>query len=194
MKIYNKIKLDINTGKILEEDSFEYNGPIAKAACSGVHCTNQGCNNCVGKYTAECLGNASSWTDDPVAIDVEDIKAIHVNELRAALDAEVLRRGGANCGIGGWASVTAVVDDVEAQHFTDLKTCNNGLTYYSADGDVLNLISESYAIGGLIYAADINNMRTAVKANELLCTCDSDCGSDDCFCACYLDCGACNYV
>lgn len=30
MKIYNKIKIDIDSGKVLEEDSFEYNGPIAK--------------------------------------------------------------------------------------------------------------------------------------------------------------------
>ena len=29
MKIYNKIRIDIKTGKTLEEDSFEYEGPIA---------------------------------------------------------------------------------------------------------------------------------------------------------------------
>jgi len=29
MKIYNKIVLDIETFEILEEDSFEYNGPVA---------------------------------------------------------------------------------------------------------------------------------------------------------------------
>ena len=28
MKIYNKIKLDIDTWKVLEEDSFDYDGPL----------------------------------------------------------------------------------------------------------------------------------------------------------------------
>lgn len=33
MKIYNYVKLDIETGEILDEESFEYHGPIAK--CDG---------------------------------------------------------------------------------------------------------------------------------------------------------------
>jgi hypothetical protein len=31
MKIYNMVKLDMDTGEILEEDSFEYDGPLALA-------------------------------------------------------------------------------------------------------------------------------------------------------------------
>ena len=31
MKIYNKVKVDMNTGEILAEDSFEYDGPLALA-------------------------------------------------------------------------------------------------------------------------------------------------------------------
>lgn len=31
MKIYNRIVVDIETGKVLEEDSFEYSGPVALA-------------------------------------------------------------------------------------------------------------------------------------------------------------------
>ena len=162
-------------------------------ACVNGFCGNQGCDNCVAKYTAPCGGNASTFTDDPVSIDVEDIKAIHVNELRSALDAEVARRGGVNCGIGGWASVTAAIDDVEAQHVTDLKTCNNGLTYYPGDGDLLDTISDVYAIGSLVYASEMNAIRDAVQANEVRCTCNTDCGSNDCFCACFGNCGACNY-
>ena len=33
MKIYNKIKIDIDTGEVLEEDSFNYTGPVA--LCGG---------------------------------------------------------------------------------------------------------------------------------------------------------------
>ena len=29
MKIYNRIKLDIESWKVLEEDSFDYDGPLA---------------------------------------------------------------------------------------------------------------------------------------------------------------------
>jgi len=34
MKIYNHIKIDIDTLEVLEEDSFEYNGPIAECQSS----------------------------------------------------------------------------------------------------------------------------------------------------------------
>lgn len=35
MKIYNKLVIDLNSGEVLEEDSFEYAGPIAKAGGGG---------------------------------------------------------------------------------------------------------------------------------------------------------------
>jgi len=162
-------------------------------ACVNGHCTNQGCDNCVGKYVAVCGGNDSSWTDDPVNIDDQDMKAVHVNEMRNALDAERSRRGQTSCGIGGWASVTAGVTDIEAQHFNDLKTCNNNLTYYPGNGDALDLVTDVFTIGNLVYAVQVNNMRGDINANEVRCTCNSDCGADDCFCACFGDCGACNY-
>ena len=163
-------------------------------ACVNGFCTNQGCDNCTAKYTApQDATSATVFTDYPVSANNENIKAIHVNELRAALDAEVSRRGGVDCGIGGWASVTAVVDDVEAQHFTDLKTCNNNLTYYPLDGDLLDSVADVYSVGVLIYASELNNLMAAVNANEVRCTCNSDCGADDCFCACFGDCESCNY-
>ena len=161
-------------------------------ACVNGFCTNQGCDNCSAKYTAPCRGNASAWTDNPVVAGVTDIKAVHLNQMRSALDAERSRRGQGSCGIGGWASVS-VGTEITAARMTDLKNCNNGLTYYPLDGDSLNLVSDTFSIGGLVFATHVNNMRADINANEVRCTCNTDCGADDCFCACFGDCGACNY-
>jgi hypothetical protein len=161
-------------------------------ACVNGFCATQGCDNCTAKYTAPCGINASGWTDTPVVAGVTDIKAVHLNQMRNALDDERSRRGQGSCGIG-WSNPTVGVTDIQALFPTNLKTCNNGLTYYPGDGDVLTLVSDSYAIGGLVLAADVNNMRSVINANEVRCTCDTDCGANDCFCACFGDCGACNY-
>lgn len=42
MKIYNMVKIDIDTGEVLEEDSFEYDGPIAKCDVGGAIKTGAG--------------------------------------------------------------------------------------------------------------------------------------------------------
>ena len=162
-------------------------------ACVNGFCTNQGCDNCTTKHVAACGGNATAWSTDPtITAGATLIKAAHVNEMRSALDSERSRRGQTNCGIGGWSTVTAGVDEAEAQKMTDLKTCNNGLTYYPGDGDVLTSISDTYSIGALILAADVTNMRSAINQNEVRCVCNTDCGADNCFCTCFGDCG-CNY-
>lgn len=162
-------------------------------ACTNGFCSNQGCTNCVAKYTAPCALNATTFTNYPVVAGTDLIRAADVNELRSALDDERSRRGQVSCGIAGWASVTAGVTTVQAQHLTDLKTCNNNLTYYPADGDSLDAVADVYGVGALIYALEMNNLMAAVNANEVRCTCNTDCGLNDCFCACNGDCGACNY-
>ena len=161
-------------------------------ACVNGFCTNQGCDNCVAKYTAPCGGNASGWTDNPVVAGVTDIKALHVTQMRNALDGERSRRGQTSCGLP-WVNPTPGVETIQASYLNSLKLCNNGLTYYPGDGDVLTSIGDSYVIGALITALGFNNMRSAINQNEVRCTCNTDCGANDCFCACFGDCGACNY-
>ncbi len=163
-------------------------------ACVNGFCTNQGCDNCVAKYTAPCGGNATNFGSAVVA-GVTDIAASHVSAMRNALDAEWNRRPtGVNCTLGTLPWTNPVPgDDILASELNDLKLCNNNLIYWSGDGDTIDLIIDDYIAGNLITAVGINNMRAAINANEVRCTCDSDCGSDDCFCSCFGDCGACNY-
>lgn len=159
-------------------------------ACLNGHCTNQGCDNCTTKNTAPCPGNNTTWTDTPVST-VINVKAVHVNQIRNALDAERARRAQANCGIG-WAAKN-VGDSIVASNFTDLKSCNNGLDYYPGDGDALTTVADTYSIGALILASHVNTLRSALNQNEVRCRCNTDCGPNDCFCSCFGDCGACNY-
>jgi hypothetical protein len=193
MKVYNRIKFDIDTWDVLEEDSFDYDGPILQAqTCIEPHCTNQGCTFCAVNAPT-CPGNVTAFPANPVSAGVTTILADHINRMRNALDDEKVRRLQGSCGIGGWAS-KAIGSVITGSDYDNLKSCNNTLQYFPGNGDALTLISDTYGAGTIITALDTNNMMSAVNLNEARCMCDSDCGANDCFCICDGDCGSCNYT
>jgi len=83
----------------------------------------------------ECVANVSSWTDDPIVQYVTKIKALHVNELRAAIDAESTRR---DFDTWPWTDDPTYIGlDIKKTHMDELRDAieNIKIGDCAADGD-----------------------------------------------------------
>jgi hypothetical protein len=102
---------------------------------------------------------AAVFTDDPLSAGTTPIKAVHLTELRTAIDT---LRGRAGLGPGTYANdhtITAGVTPVKAVHLNE--ACTALKQAYPATACVTNL-----AAGQIIRAADVTALRTAVRGLE----------------------------
>jgi len=163
-------------------------------ACVSINCVVHGCDDCSvndGAGTPTNFGTATAGVDDILKADIDN--------LRNALDAELVRRGGAAY---GWAAViTVAVTDIDNDHFNEIVTATNSADQFPTQPCTTecgahagvpdacsNVATGSYAQGNDILAADINELRGWVNDLEGACVCNNDCGTDD-YCLCVDDCG-----
>jgi len=128
-------------------------------ACYPTHCT----FNC---FSDNCVLNAptcpTNETNFGAAVIIGDIiLASHTNTLRASIDEERVRRGYAE----DFSTTVDSDDDIEQQHMVDMKNSINEI-----GGGVTNTYSD------LIYAAELNDLRTEINDLRIVCQCDGDCG------------------
>ena len=83
----------------------------------------------------QCGANTSSWTDAPVVRLQTSMKAVHVNELRTAINAELTRRGFSTW---SWTDDPVQIGDViKAEHYEEMRDAVDNLKIgdCAADGD-----------------------------------------------------------
>ncbi|MEE8160520.1 MAG: beta-propeller fold lactonase family protein [Acidobacteriota bacterium] len=106
-----------------------------------------------------------TFTDDPLTSQVTLIKAVHITELRDAIN--TLR---SNKGLGAFSftdpTLTAGVTPVRAVHLTDLRTALNGV--YDALGQTQPTYTDQTITSGstVVKKTHIDEIRSAVKAVE----------------------------
>jgi len=109
MKIYTRLVIDIETGERLEEESFEYSGPLAlcdRAAQSQASQAAQTAQNTAAGYGANAATIGSQLVPflsreltNPQGYSQQDIGAMLTNAMASS--------GGANAGITGQANLQA---------------------------------------------------------------------------------------
>jgi len=108
-------------------------------------------------------GTAFTFTDDPVAAQITVVKAIHVFELRAAINTVRASRGLAPF---AWtdAIIAPGVTSVRAVHLTELRTALNQA--YQAAGRAVPTYTDPAVGSGItaIRASHLNELRAAVRA------------------------------
>jgi RHS repeat-associated protein len=108
-------------------------------------------------------GTAYTFTDDPLVVNVTSVKAVHLTELRAAVDQA---RAHAGLSAASWAeSISSGVTLIKASHITELRA------RLAEARTALGLSAASYTdpnltIGDTIKAAHIQELRG--KANETI--------------------------
>jgi hypothetical protein len=125
-------------------------------ACAGTALT---CSFTLSGAQAVTATFAAVFTDDPLSAGVTPIKAVHLTELRTAIDT---LRGRAGLGPGTYATdptITAGVTPVKAAHLN--QACTALKQAYPAAACVTTL-----AAGQVIRAADVTALRNAIRALE----------------------------
>lgn len=150
--------------------------------CEGV-CT----HSCPG-FQESCPANATAFTNDPVIAGVTNIRAVHINELRVAVLAELTRR---SMGLPSFGSDVTVLDNVIDTHFTLLKTSINNMVAEGGDGVTVS-ITDTYVVGQNIRGIHMNNLRDKVQELEVDCSCDSLCPGVS-VCGCFGQCSCISY-
>lgn len=104
-----------------------------------------------------------SFTDNPLVVDTTPIKAVHITELRAAINTLRVRYGLA---AASWtdATLTAGTTPIKAAHLNEMRTALSEA--YVASGRAAPTFSTTAATGGAtaITAARITELRTLVLA------------------------------
>jgi len=154
-------------------------------ACSPGHCT----SNC---YSFGCSVNAPACSSNATSFGVtvtssHDIAATHVNDLRISIDNERTTRRGKSA---DFPTSVDTDDTVDASHADDMKDSINEMVVMAGDS-VTAQVTDTYVIGDVIEASDINNLRSKINELRADCVCDSDCGANA-VCTCHGDC-ECNY-
>ncbi len=140
-----------------------------------------------------CTVNVTAWTD-PGDLDKQQVRAIHINELRAAIRSEQARRGKPLTDFG--PNVTAA-DKITAAHCAAIRNAINTLKSFTWTHDV-PIASSSIIIDEYIeeYRAKVNDAEDDCLCNCNYCTCNCNYCTCDCnYCTCncnYCTCN-CNY-
>ena len=113
------------------------------------------------------LSQASfTFTNDPLTSQVTPVKAVHITELRQAIDTLRSRNG-----LGAFtytdSALTVGVTQIKAVHVTELRTALNGV--YDALGRTRPTYTDATLTAGqtVIKAAHITEVRNAVRAADL---------------------------
>jgi len=140
-----------------------------------------------------CTVNVTAWTD-PGDLDLKSVRAIHINELRAAIRDEQARRGIALTDFG--PSLTSA-DKVTAAHCVAIRNAINTLKSFTwTYGEPT--ASSSIIIDEYIeeYRAKVNDAEDDCLCHCNYCTCNCNYCTCDCnYCTCdcnYCTCN-CNY-
>ena len=106
-----------------------------------------------------------TFTDDPLTVQSTPIQAVHIVELRAAIDIVRMVRGLATF---DWTdpALTARTTPVSVMHLVELRTALNEA--YQAAGRTLPTYTDLTLVAGVtvIKALHLNELRTAVRALE----------------------------
>ena len=109
-------------------------------------------------------GSGGSFTDDPLNVGIATLKAVHITELRARIDA---LRTGNGLSAFPWtdSTLTVGVTVSKAAHLTDLRTALGEV--YTAPGQTPPIYTDSAPLSGIqIKAVHISQLRNAVVAVE----------------------------
>ncbi len=164
-------------------------------ACSGhtvsTSCAGHTVGPCDG-HTGSTGGVATTWTDVPLTTTTK-IKAVHHNELRSTINAELVRRSKA------WPHDPGTVDTtlkVLSTHVRDLRDAVNNALAWVWPPDLSESETE---VGDYIKALQYTALRDRVNFMELACTCNCNyictCNCNyACTCQCNYSCTCdCNY-
>ena len=157
----------------------------ATISCAG-HSTSVGCHshNGLANGGTPCPGNVSSFTDGTLTTDTK-VKNTHINELRAAIDAERVRRGYGQSWSGATLGVGTTIDD---SHVIGLRNALAGVRS-GLSWAVINTIVQGTTP---IDETHINEARNNVQTAEAECVCYCNYG---CTCNCNYGCTCnCNYA
>jgi len=148
-------------------------------------------NSCPAHGSYAPAVSETSWTDDPVSTAIK-IKAVHHNELRIAITAELSRWG------SSWPSDPGAVTTsikIQNEHVRKLRDGINAATAWSWPSQMADSELEDRDV---IKASQYNAMRDRVNVIESTCACDCayacTCNCNYCTCNCnYCTCN-CNYA
>jgi hypothetical protein len=142
---------------------------------------------------------ATSWTDEGasspaarVSADITKVRAIHVNELRTAINAEIVSRGGVQ---QVWTndpitSPPGVAQKVRTVHVAELRSASNyaKTLYCVTDATPVTTWADDPLIAGTtkIRAVHINELRAYINLLEgaCKCNCNGHCGCNGLCCNC----------
>jgi hypothetical protein len=138
---------------------------------------------------------ATVWTDSPIVAGTTEIRAVHINELRTAINNEISRRAG---GIKSWTDPTLVVPPganpniVRESHVRELRAAANYAETIDCVTDLapVQTWTDDPIVPDVtpIRATHINELRTYFNQLETQCTCNCDS-----HCACNSQCCNCDH-
>ena len=109
------------------------------------------------------LSGTFTFTDDPLAVQTTPDRAVHIMELRAAIDSVRVARG---LGTFGWTDPTLTPGStpVKALHVTELRTALNQA--YQAAGRAVPTYTDPSVVAGavVIKALHLSELRAAARA------------------------------
>ena len=125
---------------------------------------------CAGDGT-ECIHVVTlplTFTDDPLTLQVTPIKAVHITELRQAINTLRSRNGLSTFAFNTDPSLTAGVTPIRAAHITEMRTALNGV--FVALVQTPPTYTDLAIVAGqtAIKKAHIEEIRTAIRAVESL--------------------------
>lgn len=151
-------------------------------------CTCEGvCTHSCSGFQESCPDNDTVFTNDPVVAGVDNVRVIHMNELRTVVNEEEVRRGISQTSFG--VDVTVLINVIDT-HFNLLKTAINAMVA-QGDDSVNVPITDTYVVGQNIRAIHMNNLRDKLQELEVDCACDSLCTVW--VCGCHGECSCISY-
>jgi ELWxxDGT repeat protein len=119
----------------------------------------RGANGALSPFSNTDLASTTSFTDDPLVAKVTRIKAVHINELRAAANAA---RAAAGLAPYAFSTAPTIGALVRATHITELRTAlSSAFTALSAPAPVFT--DASLTAGNAIRSAHIQELRNELK-------------------------------
>ena len=140
---------------------------------------------------------ATNWTDEGasspaarVVADVTKVRAIHVNELRVAINAEISSRGGSPHSWSNNPITTIPEQRVRAVHITELRAASDYAKSVDCATDstpIMTWTDNPLVVGTTkIRATHINELRGYINQLEgaCRCNCNGHCGCNGLCCNC----------
>jgi len=182
--------------------------------CNAI-CDNDCSSNQLTTGRVAACSNSYSFT----SINVSDVVlASHLAQLEAAIDAERVdgtRRynasepaycfthtpGDLGCtnndfSAYGFSGSRGVGDEIDADHFDNVKDANNEVTNNSGYGGLVtaNFVAQSVdLVNSVIEAVDVTELQTKINQTRNVCICDSHCNCDPSDCGCNGECPSDDY-